>query len=69
MKNIYFTKKEKRDCPLSIRLPLSAIEKLREISHEYDRSQSEVVEILINQYWKEMTSLKKAEVNQYEISQ
>lgn len=46
-----FVKKEKRDTALTVRLPRSALKKLKLISKKYNYSQSEVIESLINSHF------------------
>ncbi len=60
------TKKEKRNKPVSVRLPVSTVNKLKTISNYYERSQSEIIEALVNNYWLEIPSnknLSKAQKN------
>ena len=59
MNQTIITKKEKRDKPLSVRLPNSAVNKLKNISDLYERSQLEVIETLINNYWNEIPEESK----------
>ena len=62
--NQLITIKEKRDKPLTVRLPLSAVDKLKTISDKYHRSQSEIIETLINNFWDEGTASKQNTGNQ-----
>lgn len=46
-----FIVKEKRDNALTVRLPSSVLKKIKKISKKYNRSQSEIIEKLVNRYW------------------
>lgn len=55
MKLLDFPKKEKRDTPLTVRLSESTINKLKAIAKKYKKTQTEVIEHLIEAAHKEMT--------------
>lgn len=54
MSQLIFSRKEKRNSALSVRLPVSTLEKLKTIAQHSDSSQSEVIEALVNTLWKKM---------------
>lgn len=58
------TVKEKREKALSVRLPNSVVEKLKLISGEFSRSQSEIIEFLINDFWERNSSLPNERKNE-----
>jgi hypothetical protein len=58
MKLLDFPKKEKRNAPLTVRIPPSTMEKLRSIAKKHDASQSEVIERLVEVAYSEMMAGK-----------
>lgn len=59
MNDLKFDKKPKRDSPLTVRLPASVVEKLREIASNHEVSQADVIEKLIEDAYEKITSKKK----------
>ncbi|MBI4403122.1 MAG: ribbon-helix-helix protein, CopG family [Deltaproteobacteria bacterium] len=59
MKLFDFPKRERRDTPLTVRLPASVIEKLKELAKRYGLSQTDVIEHLIERAHEEATKQPK----------
>lgn len=59
MKKLEFTKKLKRDTPLTVRLPKDTVDKLREIAEKNEVSQADVIEQLIATAYRELGLKKK----------
>jgi predicted transcriptional regulator len=62
LNNQIFKPKELRDQALTVRLPKSVSGRLREICSISSRSQSEVIEYLINDLWEQISKAKKDEI-------
>ena len=54
-----FTKKEKRNAALSVRLPISTLKKIKKISKKFNYSQSEVIEKLVANAWNDIEVKKE----------
>lgn len=59
MDDLKFDKKPKRDSPLTVRLPSSVIDKLKEIASKHEVSQADVIEKLIEDAHEKMSSKRK----------
>jgi hypothetical protein len=67
--NLIFKPKELRDQALTVRLPKSASIKLKEICAKSSRSQSEIVEVLINDLWDQLEKKSPIKTSKNKASQ
>lgn len=54
----FLPKKEKRDTPVTVRIPNSVFIKLKDLSGAYSVSQSELIEGLVCHEWNELENKK-----------
>jgi hypothetical protein len=65
--NLIFKPKELRDQAVTVRLPKSASNKLKEICAKSSRSQSEVVEVLINDLWDQLEKKSSTQKKKHKV--
>ena len=58
-KIIFEEKQEKKDCALTIRIKPSTLAKLKKLQQKYKRSQSEIIEMLIDYGYEELSQKEK----------